>query len=533
MIVLRPLILVFLFLASLGCDHHRIKGEDNQKRYLQVSFANDIRSLNPSTGIDFPAAFVARMLFEGLMIIGSDGKVKPAIAESYDISEDLKTFTFYLRSAKWSNGDPVTAYDFEYSWKKILDPKTAADGVSNFYIIQNGRAAALGKVPLDHVGIKALDEKTLVIHLEHPTPYFLEVVASPSFLPVNTKIDRENPNWSSSVGEFFVCNGPYVLEKYRLEDEIIVKKNPTYWDTNNVKMPGIHIAIIKDQMTQLDLFTKKKLDWIGRPISKIPLDSIAQLKMKEKIQFTKTLGLYWYFINTEAFPFNHKKMRKAFAYAINRDLITRYILQGDEQPALSILPYYLSNQKNPFFQDNQKKLALQLFNEALSELGITRQDLPNITINYTSSPAHLRVATALQKQWSQIFEIPIKLENQEWRAHYGKLQGGNYQIGGMYWQSWLRDPSYILETFRYKSNGENMSQWENNKFQELLAASEEEIDPAQRQQLFNQAEEILLEEMPVIPVYFSTIAYGKNKKLHDVFISDLYEIDFRWSYFEE
>lgn len=528
--------LIFIFLLfPFGCQKNHFSHKHTKNhQYLRVSFGSDIRSLDPRVGVDFPSVFVTKMLFDGLMRIGLHGKVEPAIADSYEISEDHLTYIFHLRPAKWSNGDEITAYDFEYSWKQIIDPTSGFNlGVQNFYAIKNAREVVKGEKSIESVGIKALNEKTLRVQLTHPTPYFLEVTATSPFFPINPRVDRENPNWFNQNGCLFVCNGPFTLEYRKVEDEIVVKRNPNYWDSSSVHLPGIRIAIIQEPGTQLNLFEKNQLEWLGKPLSKIPLDAMDHLRKKNAIQFLPTLGLYWYFFNTESFPFHNKKMRKAFAYAINRQLIIDHVLKGEEKPALSVLPGKLATQKEGYFRDNDPEKAFALFNEALEELGITKDDLPEITINYNTAAVHMRTAEALQQQWNKIFGINIKIEQQEWKFHYEKLQKGNFQIGGMQWQSWLRDPLYIMQTFREKMDGVNMSRWSSPEFSELIDLAEREIDPIKRKNLFHQAEIILMDEMPVIPVYFGTIAYAKSQNLKDVYLSEVYEVDFRWASLEE
>ncbi|NGX58963.1 MAG: Oligopeptide-binding protein OppA [Chlamydiae bacterium] len=530
--ILRFFLIFYVFLA--GCQKKDIPHVPAQKtQYLHISFISSTFSLHPREAITYPSAFGTKMLFEGLMRIGRNGEVEPAIAESYELSDDHMTYTFHLRPSKWSNGEEITAYDFEYSWKKVIDPKTGSLGVQNFYPIKNAREILRGRKMIESVGIRALDEKTLEVRLSHPTPYFLEVTATSPFFPVNARVDQENPHWANQVGKDFVCNGPFSLERLRIEDEIVVKKNPKYWDAKNVHLPGIHIAIIKDASTQLNLFEKKQLEWLGDPLSKMPLDAIEAFRKEGKVHFFQTLGLYWFFLNTESFPFNNKKMRQAFAYAINRQLIIDHLLQKEETPAMGVLPHSLASQETPFFQDNDRERALALFQEALDEMGIQKEDLPEITINYNAAPIHMRIATAMQEQWNQVFGLNIKMEQQEWKFHYDKLQKGNYQIGGVQWQSWLRDPIYIMQTFREKSDGVNMSRWENAEYKHLINLAERQADPTLRRTLFNKAETILMEEMPVIPVYFTTIAYAKSDKLKDVYMSELYEIDFRWATLEE
>lgn len=466
------------------------------------------------------------------MHIDLNGEVKPAIAQTYTISSDRRTYTFYLQPTFWSNGDPVTAYDFEYSWKSIVDPKTKTIGSHNFYPIKNVRAITVGKMPIENMGIQALDDRTLRVELEHPTPYFLEMLASGSFLPVNARIDRERPNWANEAGKSFVCNGPFVLEKNQIGHEIIVKKNPAYWQASQVNLPGIRIAIVHDPMTNLQLYEKGELDWVGKPISRMPLEAIDDLKSEGKVSFSNNLGIYWLFLNTQALPFNNKKVRQAFAYAINRQALTQHVLREEEKPAMSVLPYTLAQQKEPYFADNQGTKARELLIEALQEMGLTIEDLPEITINVSNETTHITIAEALQQQWLETLGVFVQIEHQDWKAHYGKLQNGDFQIGGMGWHSWLRDPIYILQTFRYREDGVNMSRWENAKYQALLKASEQELKISKRKEYFHQAEALLMDEMPVIPLYFTTISYMKNPKLHDVFVSELNEVDFRWTHLE-
>ncbi|MDN3505913.1 MAG: peptide ABC transporter substrate-binding protein [Simkaniaceae bacterium] len=505
----------------------------NKPNYLRISFHGDVRSLDPRIGIDYPSAFATKMLFEGLMRIGQNGKVEPAIAESYELSEDKVTYTFHLRPCRWSSGDPIKAEDFAYAWKKIIDPNGGFGlGVQNFYPVKNVRKILKGDLPVDAVGIRVIDEMTLEVELAHPTPYFLEVTATSSYYPVNQRIDEENPNWANNA-ETFVSNGPFALNHYHLENEILVKKNPNYWDAANVSLPGIQIAIIKDASTQLSLFEKNQLEWLGKPLSRIPLDAMEHLQNQGKLKFFETLGLYWFFLNTESFPFNNKKMRQAFAYAIDRQSLIEHILKGEETPALGVLPHKISTQDGPYFQDNDLNRAKTLFQEALDEIGMQVEELPPIVFNFNDSSAHMRIAEVLQQQWKEAFGVDIQLEQQEWKFHYDKLQKGNYQIGGMQWQSWLRDPIYIMQTFRDKDNGVNMSRWDNAEYRSLISDAEKEPDLAVRKNLFNKAETILMDEMPVIPVYFTTIAYSKSEKLKDVYISELYEVDFRWAKIEE
>ncbi len=535
MIAFRLVFCLFILLSYGGCHKPESSYPKQSNKILCISIPFDLESLDPRHVITYPSIFPIKMAFEGLMYVSPDGKVKPAIAETVDISENQKLYTFHLRSCKWSNGDEVTAYDFEYAWKTLLDPELNTKGKHNFYAIKNAKAVVLGQLPIDTLGIKVIDSKTLIVELEHPTPYFLEVVATSSFFPINPRVDKQTPHWAGKDVKEFVGNGPFILTSRKWDNELIFMKNPDYWDAEHVPLPGIKIYIVKDPTTVLNLFEKGELDWAGKPLSVLPLDAISTLKREGKIFQFPCAGLEWYFFNIHSFPFNNKKMRQAFAYAINRQAITDYVLQEGETPALSILPANLTTQTEPYFSDHNSFLASQLFNEALQELGIEKKDLPEIVLNYsTVRVTTARVAEAIQQQWQQTFDIPIQLQQLDGKVHYSNLLSGDFQIGVMSWLSWLRDPIYFLQTFRFAaSHGVNFSKWEHPEYQTLLYAIEEELDTAKRRQLINRAEKILADEFPVIPIYNTTVSYMKNEKLKNVFVSDFYEIDFRWAYFED
>ena len=520
-----------LLLCCGACQQTNVPASN---KFLQLSIPREVNSLDPRYAIDCPSIFPIKMLFEGLMCIGLDGKVKHALAEKYEISKDRKTYTFHLRPSNWSNGDELTAFDFEYTWKKTIDPKLQTVGKHNFYVLKNAQAIVHGTLPVDALGVKAVDAKTLVVDLEHPAPYFLEVVATSSFFPINAKVDQENPDWATKSGKEFVCNGPFSLNIHKLDNEFIFVKNPSYWDASHIRLPGVKIFIIKDAMTQLSMFEKNEIDFIGKPLSRLPLDAISTLKKEGKIHYFPCAGLHWYFFNVESFPFNNKKIRQAFTYAVNRKDITDYVLQEGETPALGLLPPLLALQKEPYFKDNNSEVALKLFNEGLAELGITKKDLPKITLQCSSSfSVDHKIAVALQDQWQKVFDIHVALQQQEGKVYFSTLAAGNFQIGAISWVSWLRDPIYIMQTFRYRSDRVNSSRWENPQYQKLLEATEEEVDTSKRTQLFHEAEKILMDEFPVIPIYYMTVSYAQKKNLKDVYISELYDIDFRWSYFDD
>jgi len=475
------------------------------------------------------------MLFEGLMYIDSSGSVLPAIAESYEVSSDQKTYIFHIKSCQWSNGMDITAYDFEYSWKSIIDfpEKHRSMAVHNFFIIKNVAKYGSSLCKLEEIGIKALDAKTLRVDLENPVPYFLEALTNTWFFPVCKFIDQTSPNWAAESKKAFVCSGPFHLQEHFHNNQVLLYKNPLFWDASRVILNGISISIVKDPMTQLCLFEKGQIYWLGKPLSGLPLDACAILKKEKKISLHTSCGVYWYFFNTDRFPFTNRKIRKAFAFALNRREITEYVLQANEQPANSILPAAYGINQEGFLLDNNKEKARLLLAEGLQELGIKRKNLPEITINYNSDEIHQNVAQIVQQQIFAVLGVKVKLRHAEWKVHYSNLRQGDFSIGGMVWHSLVGDPIYILQAFRLKDHGINISRWQNIEYQELLTASDQEKDPLLRKKILRQAHAILMEEMPVIPVYFTSIAYGKSDKLQSVTILESSMLDFRHAYFSK
>ncbi|MBI3211095.1 MAG: peptide ABC transporter substrate-binding protein [Simkania negevensis] len=527
------LLVCIILLLHCGC----CKKEERNKassRVINTACCSPISSLDPRVGNEFPSALAIRMLYDGLMRLGPNGEIVPALAERYEISSDQRTYTFYIRSAKWSNGDEVTAYDFEYAWKKSVDPKTICNGAFTFHIIKNVPLCLAGKVSVDEIGVRALGEKILQIELEHPAPYFLSILSFSTYAPINKKIDLIKKDWANEAGEYLTTNGPFYVAEWKKREYLLLKKNPLYWDHERVKIAGINIQYISDTATQFYLFEQGKLDWTGEPFSPLSTDLITNAVAEEKMHRIELVSLSWLFVNTEKYPYNNKNMRKALAYAINRKEITQHILQQGERPATSILGGFLALTKNPYFPDGDQNKAKQHLALALGELGISKEELPPFEASfYSSNQTASRLAQALQQQWKETLGIDVSLHFSEWPIHFTDIKKGSYQLGSMGWTSWLNDPVYILDTFRDRLCSINMSRWEHPIYQAYLAQSDIELNPEKRRELFKKAEELLIDEMPVIPLYFQQGIYFKNEHLKNVYVSPLKEIDFSYAYFEE
>ncbi|MED4583043.1 peptide ABC transporter substrate-binding protein [Brevibacillus choshinensis] len=482
---------------------------DGGTKVFRLNISSEPSTADPGLADDNISSMVVSSTFDGMTRKGPDGKFHEAAAEKIEISEDGLTYTFHLRDAKWSNGDPVTAQDFEYAWKRALDPQTASDYAYQLFYLKKGADFNAGKATKDDVGVKALDDKTLEVHLENPTPFFLELTAFATYYPVNKKVAAANPKWAMEANTH-VGNGPFKLETWAHKNKMSFVKNDSYWDKDNVKVDKIEVTMIEDQNTELSMFENDELDWAGGPFSTLPTDAIPALKDSGKFKVIPVANTYWYQFNIEKPPFNNAKIRKAFGYAIDRQAIIDNILQAGQIPATGLLPPTMAVKPDGYFRDHDTALAKQLLAEGMQELGITK--LPPLTLIFNTSEAHKKIAEAVQDQWKQTLGVDVKVANMEFKVYLDTLDSGNYQIARRGWVADFNDPVNFIEIFREK-RGNNNTNWTNDKYNELLQQAAKERDLEKRKQLFGQAEQILMDEMPVAPIYFYTVSWLEGEKV--------------------
>lgn len=523
--MLRFTMVLMLAIMEFGCQSSSSKADVSSKTHVRMNIAGEPQTLDPRKARDLKCQTIARMLFEGLARVGKDEKTQLALAQDVSISPDLKTYTFHLKDAVWSNGDPVTAEDFAYTWKKTLSPDFVSDTAFYLYPIKNAQKVKQGAVSLDALGVYALDEKTLVVELENPTPYFLELITLAPFFPVNHKIDQENPFWAQKA-DTYVGNGPFSLHSWKHHDCLHLKKNGEYWDKNAVQLTDLELTMVQEE-TELKLFEKKELDWAGSPLSVLPIDAIKAL---HKVQKKEILGTYLIRLNTERAPFNHPNIRKAFALAANRKLIVDHVTQGNQIPATGLVPLSLGLQQKAYFQDGDRETAKKLFEETLAE---SNAPLPEMTLMYNAGERNHLIAQALQQQWFEVFGIRIKLEGIEGKVYFDRLSKQDYSMASGSWIADFADPINFLEVFKYKKGGSNNTLWENAQYVALLDQSMQTADSLMRQKILADSEELLMREMPIIPIFHYTMLYVNQSYLQDVIVSSLGQMDFKWASIQE
>ena len=390
---------------------------------------------------------------------------------------------------------------------------------------------------MEALGVRVLDDTTLEVILTHPTPYFLELVAFPTFYPIYKKNDLEKPLWAAEAGSYFISNGPFVLDKWEHDSEIVVKKNPLYWDAEAVKLDSIHLAMIDDVTTEFYMYEMGELDWAGCPISNLPPEFLPALKKEGKVNSIPATAVYYYKINTDDPILANQKIRKALGLAINRQDIVEHITQAGQKPALSLVPPMPGWKVDPFFCDGDLEKAKQLFLEGLEELGIEKKQFPALTLSYNTNREHQKIAQAIQQQWKEGLGIKIELETADWKVYLSKINRQDYQIGRMGWVGDFHDPVSFLEPFKYRDDpdfgGINETGWEHPDYALYLNHAEEETDPGSRAEILKRAEELFIEEMPVIPLFYVTFSFLKKPYVKGEYISSLGIADFKKAYLEQ
>ncbi len=511
-------VILFCLLALFAACNQAEKSPQQSKQVLRINFQDgDLPSTHPHIGIDYRIRSLQSALFEGLTRMDPSGIPQPAAAEKIFISDDQTRYTFILRSTCWSNHEPVTAYHFADAWKKAIEKDSNCLRPDLFYIIKNGEKIKKGELPLTSVGIRAHDVRTLEIELEHPAPYFLELISNPIFSPLFD--DRSEP---------IVFNGPFLIDTWKLDQVIALKKNPLYWDAKKVSLDRIEILVITDPLTAFQLFEKGQLDWIGSPFSTLPSDMIPACEKTGLLKMKAVARIYWLYCNSERLPFNNASIRKALSYAINRKAIVDHVLLG-QQAAMAPLPVGLSLvQDVRLSEEANELLAKQYFAKGLEELHLTEETFPKITLSHSHITGQRQLAEVIQSNWQKILGINVVLEGSEWNHFFSDLSKGNFDVGGCIKSALFKDPIYHLELLQEKQLSYNVSRWEDPLYKKLLQQARETPNKQLRTQLLQQAESILLEEMPVIPVYSETYLYMIHPHIQNVVIHDLGHVDFKW-----
>ena len=506
-------------------------------------------------------------VFDGLTRIDNKNAPQPAIAKSWTISKDRKTYIFTLRDAYWTNGSPVTAYDFEYAWKRALSPDLAAEYASQLYYIYGGQAfnesikvgtkyyaqtvdvkgnpvtkTVGGKVvpvpnmakeidPTKNVGVRALDAKTLKVYLQSPTAYFLSLTAFPTYMPVCKAVVSANAKWASDV-KTYVSDGPFKLTEWAHNDKMVFVKNPTYWDRDKVKLTKITYYMVEDASTALSMYQSGQLD----ASSTVPLSELPKLVASGDVTIFPYLETYYFKVNVTKKPFNDVRVRKALLLAIDRKGITQSITKGGQKPALAYVPYGIADalpgsdfrtaSQVGFFKDNDIAAAKALLAQAGYPNG---KGFPAFTLLYESQSMQKALCEAIQQMWKKNLGITCNFKGEEWGVFKADRVALNYDVALAAWSGDYMDPNTFLDMY-VTGAGNSQTGWSNKSYDALIAKAKTTADPKARMATLHAAEKILMTDMPVLPIFYSTNPVLLSKHIKNFFQSTLGTVDWKAAY---
>ncbi|MGU3566618.1 peptide ABC transporter substrate-binding protein [Paenibacillus sp. D51F] len=509
---------------------------------FRMNLTSEPPTLDPALMQDNVSGTVAGGLFEGLTKTDKNGEIVGGMAEKWDVSEDGKTYTFHIRQgSKWSTGNPVTAHDFEFSWKRTLDPKAAtpAPYAYQLYYLAGAEEYNTGKGSVDAVGVKAIDDNTLEVKLKNPTTYFLSLQTFYTYFPVDKVAAEKDPNWANEAATFS-SNGPFKLAAWKHNDSVELAPNDGYYGKADVKLQKIQFSMIADSNTEFNSFNTGKLDWAGAPTGTIPLPQLAKLRKENdpSLQIKDTANTYFYIFNQSKKPFNNAKVRKALSMAIDRQLLIDRVVSGGQKPAFGFVPPSITGESKSFREETQDAYfkedvaqAKTLLAEGLKEEGMA--SFPATTLLFNTSDAHKQIAEAVVDMWKTNLGIEVKPEVQEWKVFLKNRTALNYDIARAGWGADYNDAMTFLDLY-VTGGGNNDIGHKNPEFDKLIKDAYASPVQADRVKMMAQAEKILIEdEMAVMPIYYYTSSELVNPKVKDVIMDYAGNINYNNGYIEK
>lgn len=534
--MLMAAMLVFTLAACTANENtgKESDGKDNGdkdkggEKVLYLNNGQEPTSFDPPIGFDSASWSALNNLMEGLTRLNAEHQPEEATAEKWDVSEDGKTYTFHIRdNAKWSNGDDVTANDFVFAWKRLLDPATGSSAAFLGYFIEGGEEFNSGKGSADNVKVKAVDEKTFEVTLTSPQAYFLSVIANPAFFPINEKVAKENPEWFAEA-ESFVGNGPFNLTSWEHDTKFVMEKNDKYWDAENVKLDKVEWAIVDDTNTEYQMYKAGDLD-----VSDVPAELADKLFKEGDVKVEDQAGDYFYRFNVTTEPFQNVNIRKAFALAVDQQKIVDFVTKNQEKAAYGFVSPGFKDpsgkdfrEANGDFNKTDVEEAKALLKKGMEEEGYA--ELPEVTLTYSTSDVHKKIAEALQQMFKENLGVEVKLANMEWNVFAEEQKALKHQLSRSSFLADYADPINFLENFQ-TGHSMNRTGWGNPKYDELIKQAKNESDETKRFELMYEAEKILFEEAPLFTVHFYNQVYLQNEAVSGVVRHPVGYLELKWA----
>ena len=469
-------------------------------------------SIDPGMVEDAAGGDIVRDLFEGLLNQDADGNIVPGVASSYEVSDDLLTYTFTLRDAKWSNGDPVLASDFVYAWRRAASPELASP--YSWYLelmaVENVSEVIAGDMPTDALGISAPDDKTVVVKITQPLPYFPQMLTHYTTFPVPEKVVEElGSDWTKPGN--MVSNGAYVLTEHVPQEKLVRERNPMYWDNENTIIEKVVSLVINDEDTALTRYLAGELDRTDIPAGQFPA---LEAEYPEDVMSVPDACSYYYTINltdTTNPALLDVNVRQALSLAVDRDIIVHNVLAGGQKPAYTFTHWATAGFETPetpmvsMTQAERNAKAVELMEAA----GYGSDNPLSLDLIYNSSSAHESVAVAISQMWKQTLGVETTLGNEEWQVFLETRGNQDYQVARAGWCADYNEASTFLDLMQSES-GYNDAKYANAEYDALMAEAKTSDNP---QAAYTAAEQLIARDVPIIPIYH----YSADKMLrHNV-----------------
>ena len=527
-------------MALSGCGGSKSGGEGTKsgdttqtaagKKILTIQLGPDVESIDPALNSAVDGANYILFAFDNLLKMDKDGKVVPGLAEKYEISDDQLTWTFHLRDGlKWSDGSALTADDFVYSWQRLVDPSVAAPyaqtvlGMVEGYDDAIGRPDADGNTTVDpdptKLKVEAPDEKTLIVHMAKPTPYFDKLAAFVSLSPVKKDVVEANPDGWSIDPKTYISTGPFKLTGWEPGSYLMFEKNENYWDADSIKLDGIKCLLMQDQNATFSAYESGD----ALMIKDVPTQEITTLKDRSDFHIDPILGTYYLDLNTTLDEFKDPKVREALSLALDRKYISETITAGTYTPASGFVSEGVTDWDGSAWQDNitDKSAYINIDDHAgnlakakelLKEAGYENgAGLPEMVYSTNDASYHKKIAEYLQQAWGEL-GLKVQVNIVEWKSFTPQRRSGNYQIARDGWVMDYNDPSNILE-LALTGNGNNNAKYSNPEFDALMSKAATEKDPQTRFGYLHQAEDFIMKDTAMVPLLYYNDFYLQSDKI--------------------
>ena len=508
--------------------------ETAAEHVIITSINDNPEQMDPGLNSYARSSRVLQNLFKGLYKLDADGtSYVPAMAESCEVSEDGMTYTFTLREGlKWSDGSPLTAHDFEYSWLRVLTPENASGCASDLWIIKNGEAYYNGECTADEVGVHATDDLTLVVEMETITPWFLSLTATTGFMPVCQAVVEANPNWTSDVSTY-VSNGPFMLTEYSSLNRLVLSKNPNYYLADEVAIDEVQFVVIPDDATALTAYNNGEIN----VLTSLNLDATNQYSGTEEFHDVGKIGICYCDFNTTLPEFSDKRVRQAFAMAIDRQGLLDAI-GSDSRPVFGFVPY-----AQPSLTDSSKsyrEVAGDMFAEdveaaqaLMAEAGYPNgEGFPTVTLVCQNSTEQNLIAQVLGAFWQQNLGINYVIQPYESSVYWSELDNGNFSVDQNGYTVDYVDPSANLRIFITGSNAYENG-WDDATYDQMYNDSLLLTDDAEREAAIIELEQYLVDQMPAIPLYAYDNQYLVKPNIEGVICNPIGHYYFEYASFTD